>query len=194
MNAPERQISLHPFGEPSGVSLHDLAAGITSVFGMKVTTGDWLPVPGGALDHRRRQYRSFVFLTALRERRDALRAGAGEAPYLLGITLEDIFVPSLNFVFGEADPRSGVAVISVHRLRPEFYGKEPDPDLLKERTFKEAVHELGHVFGLPHCPNPRCIMHFSNSIADTDFKGPEFCRECRARLAAAGIGRKSKPG
>jgi len=26
--------------------------------------------------------------------------------------------------------------------------------------------------GLDHCPAPRCIMHFSNSLADTDAKGP----------------------
>jgi len=51
------------------------------------------------------------------------------------------------------------------------------------RAVKEAVHELGHTFGLDHCSDPRCVMHFSNMLADTDRKGREFCPSCRARLA-----------
>jgi archaemetzincin len=43
------------------------------------------------------------------------------------------------------------------------------------------VHELGHVFGLEHCPDPECVMHFSNSLLDTDRKSTSFCSQCRAR-------------
>jgi len=53
---------------------------------------------------------------------------------------------------------------------------------LQERALKEAVHELGHLLGLPHCDNPRCIMFFSNTLADTDRKGPGFCPACRGKL------------
>jgi predicted Zn-dependent protease len=62
------------------------------------------------------------------------------------------------------------AVISIARLKGA---------LLEERTIKEAVHELGHVFLLRHCPTPECVMHFSNSLQDTDYKSKEFCPECR---------------
>jgi archaemetzincin len=33
-----------------------------------------------------------------------------------------------------------------------------------QRLVKEAVHELGHAFGLNHCENIECVMHFSNSL------------------------------
>jgi archaemetzincin len=86
-------------------------------------------------------------------------------------------------VFGEAECPGKTAVISVHRLKPEFYERKPDEDLLLERTTKEAVHELGHTFGLQHCPNPFCVMYFSNSIFETDRKQSLFCNKCTTNLS-----------
>ena len=79
-------------------------------------------------------------------------------------------------------PRSRAAVISLARLYPEFYGQPRDPGRFKERAINEAVHELGHLLGLGHCPDPACVMAFSNSLADTDRKGPGFCQPCREKL------------
>jgi archaemetzincin len=101
---------------------------------------------------------------------------------LLGVAAVDLYAPSLNFVFGQADPASMVAVISVARLRPSFYGLQDDDRVLHLRAGKEAVHELGHLFRLRHCVNPRCVMFFSNSLADTDLKEDKFCDRCRRRL------------
>ena len=75
-----------------------------------------------------------------------------------------LFVPNLNYVFGEADIENGVCIISLSRLRQEFYDQKPDKVLFLRRTLKEAVHELGHTYGLGHCANPKCVMHFSNSL------------------------------
>jgi archaemetzincin len=105
-----------------------------------------------------------------------------EDEVILGVTGVDLSVPGLNFVFGLADPRNHCAVISLARLYPEFYGQPRNPRLFKERAIKEAVHEIGHLFGLDHCPDPACIMFFSNSLADTDRKGPGFCASCRELL------------
>jgi len=101
---------------------------------------------------------------------------------LLGVADVDLYVPSLNFVFGEADPSDRVAVISVTRLRQSFYGLRDDTALFLDRVGKEAVHELGHVFNLRHCTQPRCVKFFSNSLADTDWKEDDFCNRCRTDL------------
>jgi archaemetzincin len=92
----------------------------------------------------------------------------------------DLYVPGLNFVFGEASQK--VAVISFTRLRQEFYHLPEDRGLFHRRALTEAVHELGHTYGLQHCKNPHCVMFFSNTLMDTDRKGPEFCTECKRRF------------
>lgn len=101
---------------------------------------------------------------------------------LLGVTDVDLYVPSLNFIFGEANLLNRVAVISIIRLRQSFYGLKDDNEVLLKREGKEAVHELGHIFNLKHCHIPKCVMFFSNSLKDTDVKGDDLCDNCREAL------------
>ena len=63
-----------------------------------------------------------------------------------------------------------------------FYGLPDDAALFQHRVLKEAIHELGHTLGLSHCGNRRCVMHFSNSLSDTDIKGQDLCLNCRSLL------------
>lgn len=90
----------------------------------------------------------------------------------------DAYSDGLNYVLGEAFPKGGLAIIYLPRIRKEFYGLKPDNELFYERMVKESVHELGHVFGFSHCKNLRCVMHFSNTLNDTDNKERSFCRTC----------------
>jgi len=172
------RIGLVPVGKRVDEALVSfLAAELGRSFGLAVEVVAPLPTPRYAYDQRRRQYLSSSILIRLRRLRD------GVFSRILGIAEVDLFVPSLNFVFGEADMVHGVALISLFRLRPENYGRPPEPLLLRERALKEAVHELGHTFGLMHCPNFRCVMYFSNQLADTDRKRASFCRNCQALLS-----------
>ena len=94
----------------------------------------------------------------------------------------DLYSKELNFVFGISDPSKGMGIISLTRLRNEFYGQKPDNKLFLERAVKEAIRELGHAWGLSHCPDQKCVMYFSNSLSDTDKKKSSFCHECHNKL------------
>lgn len=130
-------------------------------------------MPDKTYNTLRAQYNSTKILKKL----EALKPE--EYELLLGVVDEDLYVPELNFVFGEADVLAQVAVIALPRLRQEFYGLDPDRELFLLRASKEAIHELGHTCGLDHCSDTKCIMHFSNSLRDTDRKEPRFCTTCR---------------
>jgi len=136
-----------------------------------------IPIPEEAYNSLRKQHNSSVILAIIKNL-------FKKKPYrrVLGITEVDLYVPQLNFVFGQAECPGKVALISLFRLKPEFYGQPPNRKLFLERTLKEAVHELGHTFGLGHCRNPFCVMFFSNSILDTDKKEKNFCEKCQKTI------------
>lgn len=105
-----------------------------------------------------------------------------ECDRFLGIVDVDLYVPELTFVFGEADIKKRVAVISLTRLRQEFYNLPKDTILFKKRIITEAIHELGHTYRLFHCTDKNCVMFFSNTLDDTDRKGPDFCGICKKKI------------
>jgi len=139
-----------------------------------------MPLARQACNATRRQYHSTQILTRIS---DYLQRAGNE--YVLGVTEVDLYVPNYNFVFGEAGCPGNVALISLCRLKPEFYGEPPDKKLFQERALKEAVHEIGHALGVEHCKNPLCVMFFSLSIKDTDRKGARFCDDCHVLIHRA---------
>lgn len=168
-------IVLVAVGEVDPKVLEELRGGLGPVFDRPVQIGPAMADPAYALNRRRKQYLSTAILAALSEH----EASAG-VERILGVVDHDLYVPQLNFVFGEAGTRA--AVISLARLRQQLYGLPEDSGAFRRRVLTEAVHELGHTFGLEHCGAPRCTMFFSNSLADTDAKGPGFCPRCRGKL------------
>ncbi len=111
-----------------------------------------------------------------------LRTRPSEAERILGLTARDLFIPVLSFVFGQAQLRGQAAVVSLARLRPEYFGLPPEPAILATRAAKEAVHETGHLLGLVHCQDRLCPMSLSIGLEDLDHKTAVPCQSCAALL------------
>lgn len=153
----------------------DIVPGIRSAFGSECQVSNRALDASIAFDPHRGQHRSTVLL-------HALDTNFADAWRVLGIAAADLFVPVLTFVFGEAQIGGRCAVVSAHRLREEIYGLPPDGGLLRDRLLKEAVHELGHTFGLRHCEDWTCAMHSSHTVEALDLKTARLCEHCQTRL------------
>jgi archaemetzincin len=129
-----------------------------------------------AYDYSREQYNSTFLLSKVLE---FLPENTNK---IVGITDVDLFVPVLTFVFGEAQLNGKAAIVSISRLKNEFYGLPKNEQLLFDRIKKEVIHELGHTFGLFHCRNYECVMSSSMYVENIDLKSHDFCGVCRNTL------------
>jgi archaemetzincin len=175
--AMESRIRLVPINAVDRVFLDRVAVCLEERFLATVEIERSVAVPRSALNSTREQ----LFVSALFGR--LLRAMPEQDGMLVAVTHFDLYKTSHRFIFGDSDAMQRTAVVSLHRLRSEYYGEQPDANLLFQRTLKEAVHELGHLFGLKHCYNPRCAMYASHSIFDTDNKMSHFCETCDRRIS-----------
>ena len=129
-----------------------------------------------AYDAERKQYGSIPVLDMLLQRLPA------DASKLLAVTGRDLFIPVLTFVFGQAQLGGRVGVVSLARLRQEFYGLPADREIFLARTHKEVLHETGHLFGLVHCAERTCAMSLATTVRQIDMKDDAFCAACGAGL------------
>jgi len=172
----KRLIYLLPLGLAEPAVLEEIKNGVSLAFSCSVQALEVFANPSYAYDERRQQYFSSKILDQLTKQipDDGLK--------ILGITNADLATPVLTFVFGEAQLNGTAAVISIKRLKQEFYQLFANQSILLHRAVKEAVHELGHTFGLLHCDDSQCVMHFSSTITGIDNKELNFCSACLSVL------------
>ncbi|VEN74354.1 conserved hypothetical protein [Candidatus Desulfarcum epimagneticum] len=178
MIAPaERTIAISPIGDHFESLYEPVSREIRRVMGFQP---EILPILGDsdidfALDEERGQRHSTPILEKI----------AGRTPphvlKILAVTREDLFIPILTHVYGEAQLGGRAAVVSTFRLA-EGLSPVDGEEILQTRTAKEAVHELGHTFNLRHCRERACVMHYCRSIGDVDKKSGDLCRYCRTLL------------
>jgi archaemetzincin len=168
MDEPLVEVQILPF---EGTPQRDLQALIQelALLEIQATILPQASIVAPGYHPHRRQYNAEILL-------DRVRLAPGHC--ILGVTSRDLYVEGLNFVFGLADSPGKAALISLYRL-----SAGTDEAAFRVRALKEALHELGHTRGLGHCVDPKCVMAFSNSLADTDRKGKEFCARCAHKFS-----------
>ncbi|MDQ2662506.1 MAG: archaemetzincin family Zn-dependent metalloprotease [Candidatus Eremiobacteraeota bacterium] len=171
----EARVGIVPINALDPSVLSRLALCLEERFLMSVEVRRTLAVSNAAVNSSRQQ----LFLSTLTGK--VLRHYPDDPGLLLVVTDFDLYKTSHRFIFGHADELRRIAVVSLHRLRAEYYGEDADDNVLFQRMLKEAVHEIGHALGLKHCYNARCAMYYSNSIFETDNKMSHFCETCEKR-------------
>ena len=172
-------LALAAAGSVNGEALGFAEACLASALAVDTLRLAPFPDPGYAHDPARAQYSSTLIL------RDALERRPANATKLLVLTERDLFIPMLSFVYGQAQLGGAVALMSLARLRQEYYGLPPNRALFLWRVRKEALHEIAHAYGLTHCNEPSCTLRLSTDIRQLDAKGGDFCASCAILLRDA---------
>jgi archaemetzincin len=126
------QIAITTIGAVSDDAIASMMPLVRNAFNADVAATDAVEMPQSAFSRSRAQYSSTALLDLLARRK---HPGSDR---LLGIVDVDLYVPELNFVFGEADARQGVAVFSLARLHT------PDRDRFIHRAATEAIRDRSH--------------------------------------------------
>jgi len=169
-------LQLLPIGKLDGGLLIELAQAMADMFRVPCEILSSALDPEFAFHGERQQYHSSEILARMQSwvTSDSWR--------VLGVTAADLYIPILTFVFGAAQIGGPCAVVSLHRLRQEFYGLPPDRGILLQRLLKEAVHEVGHTVNLTHCDDYRCAMAPSHAVEWIDLKESWLCSACQGRI------------
>lgn len=135
--------------------------------------------PAFAFHPERQQHHSSEILAGMQ------RFASPDSWRVLGVTMVDLYIPILTFVFGEAQMGGACGLVSGHRLRQQFYGLPADEALFERRLLTEAAHELGHTLQLTHCDDYQCAMAPSHGVEWMDLKLSSLCSACEARIIAS---------
>lgn len=154
-------------------------AALRETYQVEVRRHAAVPLPKEAWYAPRRRYRADVLLGHL----GGLVADMPAGTRALGLTSVDISTTKDDFkdwgVFGLGELGGTAAVVSGFRL----WRKTRDRQKIAWRVTNTAVHEVGHVLGLDHCEEPRCVMlDAQGGIDNTDHSTGAPGPGCAAKL------------
>jgi archaemetzincin len=179
MKASKSRIGVVALGEVTEPIPQSIAAHIQGILHVDVDVLPPLPLPSSAFDQARLQYSASHMLQHL----ETLSLSRWDK--IMAVLDRDLFVPIFTYVLGEAQQGGKHALVSLHRLKTQEANDPSALSLLMERSAKVALHELGHLYNLHHCMDPRCLMHFSGSLRDLDETILDYCSYCRIYIRDA---------
>jgi archaemetzincin len=173
---------LQPLGaQLPPAELQAVATALSAFYAVRLETRAPLALPRRAFYPVRKRYRAEKLLDFLVEQ------GSPEARVTLGLASVDISTTKAPYqdwgILGLATLDGRSAVLSSFRC----HRGAKNAAHVQARFAKTAVHELGHSFGLEHCPTAGCIMHDGEGSVLTTDTEHDLCAETRKRLSAASL-------
>lgn len=173
-------VAIQPLGPVKPEDIARVQAGIRALYAVNVEVLPEKPMPKSAYYPPRDRYKAERLLDALAVDPDK------RFTKIIGLTTRDISTSKDDIedwgIFGLGELGGRSCVVSTFRLRA---GKATEP-VFQARLVKVVNHELGHTFGLDHCPAAGCLMQDAGGkIATVDGESGKPCAGCAARLPLA---------
>jgi archaemetzincin len=171
-------VAIVPLGAVSALEITIVERALLAFYALDVKAVERQGLPRSAYYPKRGRYRAERLLEHLERQSDpsALR--------VLGLASVDISTTKGKLedwgILGLASLDGRVGVLSSFRCRRGVKNAEQ----AAHRLGKTAVHELGHTFGLEHCPSEGCLMRDGQGSVFTTDAEYELCATCREKLRA----------
>ena len=174
---PKVQIAIQPLGNVRSQILTVIKLGIEKVYDAKVVLLHKRNLPKAAYYKPRWRYRADILLDKLEAWTDK------KYTKVVGITEVDISATKGNIydwgIFGLGQINGRPCVISTFRLKRGMKNTKH----FYNRLVKVVNHEIGHTFGLWHCPVKGCLMQDARgTIRTVDSESGDFCKACKIKL------------
>jgi len=172
-------VAIQPIGSSlAPAELEAVTEAIQTFYAVEMRVLASVALPASAFYPPRQRYRAERLLDFL------VKRAPSDARVTLGLTAADISTIKEPYedwgVLGLATVDGRSAVLSSFRCKRAATG----PAHVRTRFAKTAVHELGHAFGLEHCPTAGCIMHDGEGSVLTTDGEDDLCAESRRRLGS----------
>ena len=173
-------LAILPFKGVDSVLLNALSAGLQKQLNVRITLLDEKEIPSFAFYKPRQRFIADSLLIFLRQTSNA------RFEKIIGITTKDISTKKTPFenwgILGLGSCPGEACIISSFRAGK---AKVSHKDFIR-RMITLALHELGHTYGLEHCPAAACIMKDAEGKMNLD-DGDSYCAKCRHYLEGIGI-------
>jgi archaemetzincin len=175
------EVVIVPMADLAEAELAAVEKALAAEYQVTVRRAEKIAMPQIAWYEPRKRWRAEKILAVLTARfKDLPRTSK-----VIGLAADDISTSKGGFddwgIFGLGDIDGRACVVSSFRLRR----KAKDAAHVRKRIATTAVHEVGHTFGLEHCPEPLCVMlDAEGGIKNTDETTGHLGAGCRAKLEA----------